>query len=243
MTMISPLCHDDLAARIKEKGIPVLLLDTCSILDIVRAPVREQISVRDIEAVHTLLDRTIGLNRQVSLVVTKQVFTEFQEHLDEVTQECDRHIIKASENHIGILERMKALSPSSVNLLPAVDLASFGFPEKSRCLAEKIVTASLVLNDETDELRSKAYRRSAGAKPPAKKGKDSIKDCLIIESYFRLGRILKNNKLPCRIVFITSNKHDYEKSSHLHPDLKEEFNSVDLEYSPNWSAARHKLDR
>ena len=139
MTMISPLSHDDLAARIKEKGIPVLLLDTCSILDIVRAPVREQIRVHEIKAVHTLLDRTIGLNRQVSLVVTKQVFTEFQEHLDEVTCACDKDITEASKSYTGILERMKALSPSSIDLPPAVDLASFGFPEKSRCLAEKLL--------------------------------------------------------------------------------------------------------
>lgn len=202
MTIVSPLSHENLAIQIKGMDTPVLLLDTCSILDIVRAPVREQIGVHDIKAIHTLLAWTTGPTRQASLVVTKQVITEFHRHLDEVAQECDRAIRKASSSHTGILERMKALSPSSVNLPSSIDLASFGFPGESRCLAEKVVTASLVLNDETDELQSKAYRRSIGAKPPAKKGKDSIKDCLIIESYFRLAHTLQNKKSSCKIVFI-----------------------------------------
>lgn len=239
MIMTSSLSHDDLAVQVTEAGIPILLVDTCAILDIVRAPIREQISVHDIEAIHTLLAWTTGPIRQTSLVVTKQVITEFHEHLDEVAQEYDRAIRKASESHTGILERMKALSPSGVNLPSSIDLTSFGFPGKSRCLAEKVVTASLVLNDKINELQSKAYRRSISAKPLAKKGKNSIKDCLIIESYFRLVRILQNKKSSYKIVFITSNKHDYEKDRHLHPDLKEEFDSVGLKYSPNWSAAAH----
>ena len=113
--MTFPLSHDDLAVQIIEAGIPVLLLDTCSILDIVRAPIREQMSVHDIEAVHSLLDRATGSSHQISLVVTEQVVTEFEKHLADVAQDCCKAIKKASDSHAGILERMRALSPSNPN--------------------------------------------------------------------------------------------------------------------------------
>ena len=241
--MTSPLSHNDLAVQIKKTVTPVLLLDTCSILDIVRAPTREQVSVHDIKAVHSLLDRATGSTRQVSLVVTQQVIKEFEEHLDDVARDCCKAIRKASDSHAGILERIRALSLSN-NLPGTVDLPSLGFPERSRCLAKQVIQASSVLKDRDDrELLDNASFRSIEGRPPAKKGKDSIKDCLIIESYFRLARAVQDNKFSCKMVFITSNKHDYEQDHrYLHPDLREEFNLVGLDYSPNWSAARYEID-
>ena len=242
--MTPPLSHNDLAVQITETGAPVLLLDTCSILDIVRAPIREQIRVHDIKAIHTLLGRATGSSRQISLVVTEQVVTEFHEHLDDVAQECRRAIEKASDSHVRILERMEALSPSSP-FPQTVDLLSLGFPERSQYLAEQVIQASSVLRDRDDQkLLANASSRVIEERPPAKKGKDSIKDCLIIESYFRLARAFQNNKFFCKMVFLTSNKHDYEQNyRYLHPDLREEFNSVGLNYSPNWPAARYEIDK
>ena len=126
-----------------------------------------------------------------------------------------------------------------------VDLSSLGFPERGRCLAEQVIQASSVLkNRDNREFLANASSRSIEGRPPAKKGKDSIKDCLIIESYFRLACTVQDNKFSCKMVFITSNKHDYEQDYRcLHPDLREEFDSVGLDYLPSWSAARYELDK
>ena len=240
----SPLSCNDLANQIKQFKTPVLLLDTCTILDVVRAPIREQIGVHDIEAVHTLLARATGETPKVSLLVTEQVVKEFQHNIDEVERKSCEEIKKAWKRYAGILERMKALSPSDVELAQAVNLSSLGFPQRSRRLAEQVIQASSVLSDQIYELQAKAYRRVVNVRPPAQKSKDSTKDCLIIESYLQLARQLYSDQFPCNMVFTTSNKRDYEKESKsLHPELRQEFDSVGLRYSPSWSSARYELDQ
>ncbi len=90
----------------------------------------------------------------------------------------------------------------------------------------------------------KAFDRVRLAKPPATKAKQSIKDCLIAESYLRLAATLRTGGFSRNMVFATSNTRDYQQDhASLHPVLRADFDSACLEFSPTWSAARHELDR
>ena len=137
---------------------------------------------------------------------------------------------------------MHALSPG--DCIPgAVDLLSLGFPQASRHLAEQIVLASSVLSDHPHDIE-KAYRRVTLLKPPATKARQSMKDCHITESCLRLAATLRSAGFVRNMVFTTSNTNDYEQDHRsLHPALRADFDSVSLEYAPNWSGARHELDR
>ena len=233
---------DDLAAEITRADVPVLLLDTCTILDVVRAPVRDQLGTHDIDAVHALMGRTAAAPPTVSFVITAHALEEFREHVDKVETETHDALEKAVDSSAAILTRMQALSPDD-SIPGAIDLLSLGFPRRGRDLAEQIVQASFVLEDDSREV-IKAWDRVKLANPPATKAKQSIKDCLIVESCLRLAATLRSSGFSRNTVFATSNTRDYQqRHTTLHPVLREDFASVSLEYSPNWSAARHELDR
>ena len=235
---MTALSCDDLVAHLARADTPVLLLDTCTILDVVRAPVREQLGVHDIDAVHTLLGRATGPSPEVSFVITQQVLQEFREHVDAVETETHAGLEKAMD----ILKRMQALSPD--DCIPGtVDLLSLGFPQRGWHLANQIVQASAVMTNQHDDI-VKAYHRVTLAKPPATKAKQSVKDCHITESYLHLAVTLRTGGFSRNMVFATSNTKDYQQGHpSLHPELRAEFHSACLEYSPTWSAARHELDR
>ncbi len=239
---MTALACDDLAAEITRADVPVLLLDTCTILDVVRAPVRDQLGTHDIHAVHTLIGRAAGAEPTVSFVITALVLQEFREHIDEVETETGDALEKASDRLTAILRRMQALSPG--DCIPGtVELASLGFPERGRQLADQIVQSSSVLDDHPDDIL-KAYRRVTLATPPATRARQSFKDCHITESYLRLAANLRSAGFARNMVFTSSNTKDYQQDHpSLHPTLRAEFDSACLEYSPNWSAARHELDR
>ena len=233
---------DDLAVELTRADVPVLLLDTCTILDVVRAPVRDQLRTHDIDAVHTLIGRAAAAPTTVSFVITKQVLQEFREHVDAVETRTRDALEKAVGEFASILTRMQALSPD--DCIPgAVELLSLGFPKKGRHLAEQIVQTSSVLNEDPDVV-IKAWDRVRLAKPPATKAKQSMKDCLIVESCLRLAATLRSGGFSHNMVFATSNTKDYQQDHRsLCPVLREDFASACLEYSSNWSAARHELDR
>ena len=131
------LSCDDLAAQLATADTPLLLLDTCTILDVVRAPVRNQLGVHDIQAVH----------------------------------------------------KDKGNLYPDVCIPDAVDLLSLGLPQRGRGLSEQIIQTSFILADHPDEVM-KAYTRVRLTKPPSTKAKQSMKDCIIAESYLRPFRHL-----------------------------------------------------
>lgn len=239
--MAALLC-DGLVTELSNADLPILLLDTCAILDVVRTPVRNQLRTRDINAIHTLIHRVIHQPPEVSFVISKQVVDEFQEHIERVENETRDLLRETGEEFTAILERMQALSPHS-SIPDSIDLLSLGFPIQGRNLAEQIVKASYVLTDDSDAV-SRAWDRVRRAKPPATRSKQSMKDCVIAESCLSLASSLRASGFSRNMVFTTSNLKDYQQGNRsLHPELREDFDSVSLEYAPNWSAARHELDR
>jgi PIN domain len=239
---MTALNHVDVAAQLVTADVPVLLLDTCFILDIVRAPIRDNFGVHDIDAVSTLLERLLKTPPGVSLVITELVKHEFFEHIDEIESKTLKALNSLTEQVASILERMAALSPGQ-DIPRGIDLQSLGFPANSRRLAEKIFHMSTVLADHIDE-RNKASDRVIFVKPPATKATQSFKDCLITESYLSLASALQKIGFCRKTVFATSNTSDYQQGGRdLHPDLRTEFSAVGLEYARSWSAARYELDR
>ena len=182
---------DDLAARVARADVPVLLVDTCSILDIVRAPVRDRMRTHDIDAVHVLIGRAVAARPTVSFVITEQVVREFHANIDALETETRGALNKAAHGFAAILNRMQALSPGD-RIPGPVDLSSLGFPHIGRHLAEQVVQASSVLTDHPDDLE-KAYRRVTLVEPPATKARQSIKDCRITEGCLRLASTLRTS--------------------------------------------------
>jgi len=78
---------------------------------------------------------------------------------------------------------------------------------------------------------------------PSKKGQQT-KDCIVIESYLYLAKLLREQHFTGRIVFLTSNKHDYSNPTNpgtVHPDLSAEFAAVGMAYAISFQMAEHLL--
>ncbi|MCW2247834.1 hypothetical protein M2352_003468 [Azospirillum fermentarium] len=234
-------CHDAVA-RILAADAPVLFLDTCAVLDLLRSPIRDSIRHHDIDAAHTLLVRAEAQPQQLVLIVNQQTSDEFTEHVDKVEEEAAKELQKLTEKIGGILTRMRAF-PTATDIPATIDLTAFGFPGHGRNVADRIMRTGLMVEDSDGEY-VKAVRRVQMAAPPATRGKQSVKDCLITETYLRIAAELTASGFRRNKVFITSNKVDYEQNhSSLHPALRQEFSAAALEYAPSWSAARHEIDR
>ena len=162
--------------------------------------------------------------------------------IEAVVTEAHDKLKNAANEFAEILTRIRALYPD-ICIPGAVDLLSLGLPQRGRILSEQIIQKSFILADHADEVMD-AYTRVRLAKPPSTKAKQSMKDCLIAESYLRLAATLHTGGFGCNVAFATSNTRDYQQGhSSLHPELRAEFDSACLEYAPSWSAARHELDR
>ena len=93
MTVIA--VKNSIEAIIAANG-PVLLLDTCSLLDLVRAPIRKEVGIQDISAAHELLDRAQPNPAQISILIDEQVQTEFSQHINEVVEETEKELSNQS---------------------------------------------------------------------------------------------------------------------------------------------------
>jgi hypothetical protein len=117
-----------------------------------------------------------------------------------------------------------------------------GFPAFGRAICERILAAGIEIEDHDDE-RSRAFARLAALRPPARKG-NPPGDCLIVETYLRLVRELRAAGFDQKVVFISSNTRDFHGPAGpgLHPDLRAEFDPIQMDFWTGWNAARNGID-
>ncbi|WP_419900263.1 hypothetical protein [Roseomonas sp. USHLN139] len=84
------------------RGGPILIPDTCSLLDILRAPIRPQFREDDVAAVARVLTLTEAAEAGATLVLTGQVRRELETNTQLVADEVERELKKTSETvHSG----------------------------------------------------------------------------------------------------------------------------------------------
>jgi len=114
-------------------------------------------------------------------------------------------------------------------------------PARARAIAERLLAISEHVPESAD-IAARAHRRSVAGQAPARKGKGSPGDCAIIETYIEAVSRLRSSGLPSKIVFLSSNTEDYRGTArYLRPELELEFGSLQMEYAPNFGAARNSL--
>jgi hypothetical protein len=85
-----------------------------------------------------------------------------------------------------------------------------------------------------------AFGRVSGPRAPAKKGKESVKDCVIIENYLQLIMRARVQGLAEKALFLTSNTADYADATSrgLHLDLAADFGNAALDFATDFVKAR-----
>lgn len=234
---MAPISCEKAVARLTAIGAPVLLADTCALLDMVRAPIIEAFSVDDAAAVRHAIGRLEAPTPSLSIVVNEQVVAEFGKHCSTVEAQT-RDMLAATTNAVsGMLTRMGGLAGAVP--LTAIDLAAQGFPQTGLNLVERLLSRAVVLADADTE-KVGAMHRVSYATPPASRGKASPQDCLITETYLRLALELRAARFDRPIVFFSSNTRDYcGPGRTLLPPLQAEFDASSVSFASRWVIARY----
>ncbi|MDJ0448820.1 PIN domain-containing protein [Methylocystis sp. JR02] len=224
-------------ARIVALGVPVLCFDTCTALDLMRDPTREAIKAHERRAALDLLSAIENLGPP-ALLMAEQVQREFNENADGVEEDA-RAALRKLKAQIQRIDEIAAVY-GAVGLTNLDHLNNHVI--QARQVADRWIRAAALVRPGAD-IPSRAVQRVLEARTPAKKGKDSTKDCVVIETYLDVVTGLRAAGLSAPIVFVSSNVKDYAEGTgtRLHSDLASEFASLALEFAPNLAAAKHFL--
>lgn len=229
------LCNIDADALIAS-GAPILCLDTCSVLDLMRDVTRDDLLPADARAALFILSK-METEQELYALLAEQVRHELNDHLVHIQEDAQRAIEKWQSR------------TSRVDEIAAI----FGAParaeathldqhvDRARTVVDRMIASAQPLRPSADVI-PRAFVRMSKAITPARKGKDSMKDCVVIESYLHAVSTLRARGFSSKAVFLSSNTKDYlSENNKLRSDLGSEFDALSIEYASNMRTARHLL--
>lgn len=228
----------ELADHVVEKDLPLLFLDTCTLLDVIRAPLRCDVAedaTAMIAGAMRLVDRQDEFVSAVSSIVPEEFCANRSKVAGELTEYC-RPLIKgmATINSISTTLGLQAPPPIS-------DDSILEFESRLGGLADQLLANAFELEQE-DTIKVKAFDRLAARIPPGYRG-DQVKDCLIFEELIEFSRRARDKNYLGRIVFCTSNTKDYcESRSNAYPEITSELGSVNVTFTTKLSWAFAELN-
>ena len=216
---------------------PVLCSDTCTVLDLMRDPTRENILAHERQAALDLLAAMEAGSSLVGLLADQVVF-EFSENANTVENEA-REALERLKHKLHRLDIVAAVygGSGSANISHLDNHVA-----QARAIVDRWVRASIQV-EQGDDIASRAFLRLNQVRTPAKRGKDSMKDCVVIETYIDFVTRLRKNGLINPVVFVSSNIKYYaeETKTTLKSDLLFEFRKINLMFAPNFAAAKYHL--
>lgn len=225
---------------VRHASVPILCVDTCSILDIVRDPSTGSIRSRHHVAALSLLD--LAEAGRLDVRIADLVRSEYAGHIDAVCSEAAaalRRLLKtlASVDNIVAAHARRYSEGGAVK--PS---AWSGHVDRCRAIADRWMRVGRdTSRTDTSDLR--AAQRIAGARAPAGKGGTGAKDCLIVEGYLEHLRGVRASGVKVPAVFVSSNVRDFaaHPGTSLSGDLQADFDEVEMLYAPNMDAAKVRL--
>lgn len=216
---------------------PVLCLDTCSFLDVVRDITRETVTESNVNAGLLLLTKAEGKN-DFFVLIAQQVVNELSDNEQSVLSESQKSLEKFKSQTLRI--NAVATIFGSTGKVDVSHLDDHIIRAQSILSRWKNV-AHLVLSSQ--DITAKAFSRVMQPRTPSRKGKESMKDCVVIETYLNIAEKLRALGMTSPIVFASSNTNDYYASNTgaLASDISADFKEYDIEYAPNFGAAKHLL--
>jgi hypothetical protein len=227
---------DDVAERVRAAAVPVLFLDTCILLDIVRSTHRclPNYAGRALE----LLDLVSTSPPRCLAVIASLIPNEWNANFQQVTDEVIWHFATIEEQVEHFHDACEALGISIG--FERADYTRVGLAERLCALSRQLVDTALCL-DADDESVLGAHRRFISKLPPFRKNR-GVEDCTIIEEFLAVCRKLKAIGFARRRVFCTSNTSDYcEAGKELHPALAADFAACDLSFTTDLPWAVHEI--
>lgn len=229
MTLIANIVNN-----IAAHAAPVLFLDTCTLLDVVRAPLRNKPD--EVRCAMIYLASAHKAPPTIHLLVGSPVQTEWNTHILERENECGTailacNVVSAVCGHVA-LPAVPGL-PAGVLTMPAV---------LRQLSADLLAACTLIENDGNTLIRVvdriNNYRRPV--KHPHGQG---AKDAVNLEHAIETTTHLRNVAFGGLCIFVSSNTKDFAApgSTNLHADLTGVCNPINLQYAVSLAQAENIL--
>lgn len=219
-------------------GLPVLFVDTCALLEVVRFAERERTSLAaDLAAASRVLAAQTAGTAGLVMVTSEIVQTEWQDNQRSVLTQVETHVQRVDEDALRVI----ACATSLGQTIAPPQLPALRVPAALHAFAERMLGAALEL-PHTTEIGMAAFKRELAGKGPAKKGsKKCLKDCIVTETLLDFARsVPKTGRGP--LVFLTYNHRDFASGGQKpHADLAGDFAQLGIDLAFNWSWAAHSL--
>jgi len=221
---------ESLANFIANNRKSVLFLDTCAILDIVRFLNRNKAD--ELVAANKLFRKIDADPSLCQFIISSVVPKEYCDNLES----CKDDLTKFNKSLSTLVEQYNVATEiiNTNNRQFIFELDSL--VSHIQNLADKFLSRAIVIKDD-DKFHMAASRRVVSNKPPASKGRQELKDCILVEEYLELCKFLRveNSRLP--LLFLSSNSKDFcdAETRRLKKELAEEFETNGLKYCYSWA--------
>jgi hypothetical protein len=230
----------DAVDLIRAAGLPVLFADTCSLVDVIRAPTRPGELRGCVEAATELLAIATARPPGCLLVAASFVPGELLAHAGPEADNLRAHVARVDQEaeHLhgfcGLVGIVPSFSRPAYGSLPLAD--------RLHDLSRGLLDCALRLDPDQDCI-IRAHGRAATYTPPSRKGGE-VKDSTILEECLEVSRRLQAAAFGWKLVFCTSNRRDYcEAGSRLHPPLAVEFGAADLGFATSLPWALNEIKK
>jgi len=220
----------DAVNHIAGQAGPVVCLDTCVYLDIIRRATSGQQLLTEMARYEDLVSQGVFVPVMPSIIAD-----EYARNIDGVTAEAKNTMRDAVESWNG-LQPVTRQAAGGVTI-PVMDRRAADTAVEFLKTKSKSLLDLAVLVDPGSQIDSNVIQRQSVVKRPAQRGKNSFGDCFICETVLALAAALRAAGSPSPIYFVTSNKTDFGDErpgmqAHAHPDLVPEFGALGINYEP-----------
>lgn len=218
-------------------GSPVLCVDTCTVLDVIRDITRETVVLNDVGAGLALLT-AVETGSGLIALMAEQVSIELATHVSGVEDEARSGLAKFQSQAERIHDVAAAYGAQGALQVRHLD----GHVNRARAVLDRWKNVVRLL-PHNDGVASRAFRRVNEPRTPARRGKESMKDCVIVEAYLEAASQLRAAGLKAPIVFASSNTKEYyaPNTRQLQSDIAADLGAVGVDYAPNFGAAKYSL--
>jgi hypothetical protein len=216
---------------------PVILIDTCSFVDLFRRDERRwqpRVVAQEINAAADLLELVTNFPDKAHLLVPELIPTEYADHANQEEVLFRGWTAFHDENQVWLFD-----ASASVALPLAVPqpIHHHNLAAKLRELADNLLGKARVLERDQECLDRAVTRLIKKTRPSHKK---EMKDSMNLEQCLELSRRLQSRGFPRSRVWVSSNTKDFAQeptSSQLHADLQGDFTAAGLKYFTSLRAA------
>ncbi len=215
----------DAVADLAGNQRPVLALDTCVPLDVIRVGMRAQTDV--IAQSRRLSEIVITDPNRVQLVVTSLVVLEWGQNKDQVRQEMTTWLAETDKRLIDIHKTWDRVGIPKLTQAPTY--LEPPLVEALTSLGESLIQSAIVLDEDNDCVMRALDRVKQKRRPSHKK---EIKDSIHLEHYQELARQLNAAGFAQPVIFVSTNGADFWTNTNTpqypHVDLRADMKAVNL---------------